>query len=131
MTKSDWMDLAVLERRKYNLLSETMGLSRQIGEAMDRGDDVSLRMLLSMRQEPILGLGEVKNAVRSKREALSSQELERLSDLESGAQPQEGEERTYCDEFGRARRLLEQVLELDRKLNRRLTGKDSCYTAEK
>ena len=27
MTKSDWLDLTVLERRKYNLLSEVMDLS--------------------------------------------------------------------------------------------------------
>ena len=31
MTKGDWMDLTVLERRKYNLLSETLDLSRQLG----------------------------------------------------------------------------------------------------
>lgn len=131
MTKSDWMDLTVLERRKYNLLSEVMDLSGQMGEAMDRSDDVSLRMLLSMRQEPILGLEEVKNSIRTKREGLTPEETERVSALEAGAQPQDGEERTYCEEYGRARRLLERVLELDRRLNRRLTGKDSCYTEEK
>lgn len=130
MTKSDWMDLAVLERRKYNLLSEVADLSSQMGEAMDRGDDVSLRMLLSMRQEPILGLEEVKNAIRAKREGLSPEELERISALEAGARPQE-EEQTYCDEYGRTRRQLERVLEMDQKLNLRLTGKDSCYTKEK
>lgn len=131
MTKSDWMDLTVLERRKYNLLSEVMDLSGQMGEAMDRGDDVSLRMLLSMRQEPILRLEEVKASIRTRREGLSPEELERVSALEAGTQPQTEEERIYCDEFGRARRLLERVLELDRRLNRRLTGKDSCYTQEK
>ena len=36
MTKSDWLDLAVLERQKYNHLSELMDLTRQLGEAMDR-----------------------------------------------------------------------------------------------
>ena len=56
MTKGDWLDLTVLERRKYNLLVETMDLSQQLGEAMDRGDDVSVRLLVAMRQEPILGL---------------------------------------------------------------------------
>lgn len=131
MTKSDWMDLTVLERRKYNLLSEVMDLSGQMGEAMDRNDDVSLRMLLSMRQEPILGLEEVKSSIRAKREGLPPKEAERVSDLEVGAQPREEEEQTYCDEYGRARRLLERVLELDQRLNRRLTGKDSYYTQEK
>ena len=40
MTKSDWMDLTVLERKKYNCLSEVLDLSRQMGEAMDRNDQV-------------------------------------------------------------------------------------------
>ena len=51
MTKSDWMDLTVLERKKYNCLSEVLGLSQQLGEAMDRNDDVSVRMLVAMRQD--------------------------------------------------------------------------------
>ena len=56
MTKSDWMDLTVLERKKYNCLSEVLDLSQQLGEAMDRNDDVSVRMLVAMRQDPLLQL---------------------------------------------------------------------------
>ena len=63
MTKGDWLDLTVLERKKYNFLSETLDLSQQMGEAMDRNDQVSLRMLVAMRQDPILGLEEVKRAI--------------------------------------------------------------------
>ena len=37
MTKGDWLDLTVLERRKYNLLVETMDLSQQLGEAVAGG----------------------------------------------------------------------------------------------
>ena len=40
MTKEDWLDLTVLERRKYNCLSEVMDLSQQMGEALDRNDQV-------------------------------------------------------------------------------------------
>lgn len=130
MTKSDWLDLTVLERKKYNLLSEVMDLTRQLGEALDRNDDVSLRMLISMRQEPILQLEEVKKAAALKREGLSPEELERVSALAAGASPREGEEGSYFEEAGRCRRLLERVLELDRRLNRRLTGENSFYTAE-
>ena len=36
MTRSDWLDLTVLERKKYNLLSEVMDLSQQLGEALVR-----------------------------------------------------------------------------------------------
>ena len=63
MTKGDWLDLTVLERKKYNQLSEVMDLSQQMAEALDRNDQVSVRMLLFMRQDPILQLEELKRAV--------------------------------------------------------------------
>lgn len=128
MTKSDWLDLTVLERKKYNLLSEVMDLSQQLGEAMSRNDDVSVRLLLSMRQEPILQLEEIKRAGSLKRESLSPEDQERVAVLSrQGAEPQEENERLYWKQAGSARRLLERVLELDRRLNRRLAGKDSFY----
>lgn len=127
MTKGDWMDLTVLERRKYNLLSETMDLSRQLGEAMDRNDDVSLRLVIAMRQEPILGLEEVKQAIARKLESLSQEDQQRVSELAGGAAPEGGEETVYFNQAGSARRLLERVIELDRRLNRRMAGENSFY----
>lgn len=131
MTKSDWLDLTVLERRKYNLLSEVMDLTRQLGEALDRGDSVSVRLLLSMRQDPILHLEEVKRAVRSKREAISPEDRERVDALNGGAGPQGEDETIYCTQAGSARRLLERILELDQRLSRRVAGKDSFYAQKK
>lgn len=127
MTKGDWMDLTVLERKKYNCLSEVFDLSQQIGEALDRNDQVSVRMLVSMRQEPILGLEEVKQAIEMKRESLSSEDRERVADLGRGAAPQGEEETAYSNQAGTARRLLERTVELDRRLSGRLAGSDSFY----
>jgi len=130
MTGSDWLDLAVLERRKYNLLSETMDLTKQLGETLDRSDEVSLRLVLSMRQDPILQLEEVKHAVGLKLESLAPEDRERAAALASGSPPGSAEEKSYAEEAGRCRRLLERVLELDRRINRRMAGKDSFYKAE-
>ena len=131
MTKNDWLDLTVLERKKYNLLSEVMDLSRQLGEALDRSDDVSVRLLLSMRQDPILQLEEVKRAVNMKREALAPEDWKRVAALNGQAPPQSQEETVYCNQAGSVRRLLERVLELDQRLSRRLAGDNSFYTQEK
>lgn len=131
MTKSEWLDLTVLERKKYNLLSEVMDVSRQMGEALDRNDDVSVRMLVAMRQEPILRLEEVRQAVAARLEGLSPEDRERAGALREGAGPQGAEEEAYCAQAGSARRLLERVLELDRRLSRRLAGDNSFYTREK
>lgn len=131
MTKSDWLDLAVLERKKYNLLSEVMDLSQQLGEAMDRNDDVSVRLLLAMRQEPILKLEEVQRAVNLKREALSPEDLELVTARSDSAAPASEDEGTYRSQAGSVRRLLERVLALDERLNRRMGGKDSFYAQKR
>ena len=127
MTKDDWLDLTVLERKKYNLLSEVMDLSKQLGEAMDRNDDVSVRLLLAMRQEPLLQLQELKQIMDLKKAVLSPGDRERISALGQGAAPQGEEETAYQNQAGSARRLLERVVELDERLNRRIGGKDSFY----
>lgn len=130
MTKSEWLDLTVLERKKYNLLSEVMDVSRQMGEALDRNDDVSVRMLVAMRQEPILRLEELKQAGAVRLESLPPEDRDRVRALKEGASPRGAEEETYCAQAGSARRLLERVLELDERLSRRLAGSGSVYAQE-
>lgn len=132
MTKGDWLDLTVLERKKYNFLSETLDLSQQMGEAMDRNDHVSLRMLVAMRQDPILGLEEVKRAIDMKLVSLLPEERERVSALGGGTgEPREEEERGYFNQAGSARRLLERVVELDRRVSFRMAGENSFYKKNK
>ena len=122
MTKGDWLDLTVMERKKYNCLSEVMDLSRQMGEALDRNDDVSMRILVAMRQDPLLQLEELKQAIAAKMERLSPEDRERAAELGQGAAPQGEEETTYHGQAGAARRLLERILELDERLNRRIAA---------
>mgnify|MGYP001025815655 CR=1 FL=1 len=131
MTKGDWLDLTVMERKKYNCLSEVMDLSRQMGEALDRNDDVSMRILVAMRQDPLLQLEELKQAIAAKMERLSPEDRERAAELGQGAAPQGEEETTYFNQTGSARRLLERIIQLDERLNRRMGGKDSFYVQEK
>ena len=131
MTRSDWLDLTVLERKKYTLLSEVMDLSQQLGEALDRSDDVSVRLLVSMRQDPILRLEEIKAAIGAKRDSMPPEEWERVNDLNGGAQPRDEDETVYLNQVGSVRRILERVLELDQRLNRRMAGDDSFYAQKK
>lgn len=131
MTKRDWLDLAVLARKQYNCLSEVWDLSQQLGEAMDRNDSVSVRMLIGMRQEPLQKLQELQQAVGLRKESLSPEGRERVTALDQGAAPQGEEETTYFNQMGSARRLLERIIQLDERLNRRMGGKDSFYVQEK
>lgn len=127
MTKGDWLDLTVLERKKYNYLSEVMDLSQQMGEALDRNDQVSVRMLLSLRQDPILQLEELKRSIQMKQESIPAEDRKRLAELLAEAAPKNEAEERYARQAGAARRLLERVIEVDRRLNRRLAGDASFY----
>ena len=54
-----------------------------------------------------------------------------MTALDQGAAPQGEEETTYFNQTGSARRLLERIIQLDERLNRRMGGKDSFYVQEK
>ena len=131
MTKSEWLDLTVLERRKYNHLSEVMDLSQQMGETLNRRDEVSLRILMAMRQDPIVALEELQRAIALRESALSQEDRARVAALRGGSPPEGPEESAYAAQSGSARRLLERILELDQRLNRRITGDSSFYGKEK
>ena len=59
MTKNDWLELTVLERKKYNCLLEVEDVTRQLAQALDRNDQVAAQMLVALRQDPLLHLEEV------------------------------------------------------------------------
>ncbi len=136
MTESELMDLTVLERKKYNYLNEVMDLSRQMGEALDRGDEVSMQMLLALRGEPIQHLQEVDQTARSRRSSLAAEDQQRLQELRSGAPPRDRGETLFTEQAEKARRLLERcpdltaifAVALDRQLSLRMSGDDSFYS---
>ena len=127
MTAGVWMDLTVLERKKYNSLSEVLDLTRQLGESLDRNDQVAVRMLIAMRQDPLLHLEEAERTAKDRRRSLTEEEQRRIRSLLKGAEPQSSEERTFLDQAGKTRRLLERVVELDRRLSLRMAGGQSFY----
>lgn len=129
MTGNEWMDLTVLERKKYNYLGEVMDLTEQMAQTLDRNDQVSVRMLLAMRQDPILHLEEVGRTGSARRGSLSEEDQERVAALLAGAEPHSNEERIFLDQVGKTRRLLERVVELDRRISLRMAGDHSFYHA--
>ena len=127
MTAGEWMDLTVLERRKYNDLTEALDLTRQLGESMDRSDQVAVRMIIAMRQDPLLRLEETEKTLKDRRGALPEEDQERVKALLSGEEPRSSQERTFLEQAGKTRRLLERVVELDRRISLRMAGGQSFY----
>lgn len=127
MEASTLLDAHVQAKRIYNLLNEVMDVSRQMAEAMDRDDQVAIQMLVSMREEPVHRLRQARRALKEQRDALEPEEALRLTQLLNGAEAKTEAEAPLEAQIGANRRLLEQVLELDRVLNRKLTREKSIY----
>lgn len=127
MNDATLMNAHVQAKRIYSLLNEVMDLSRQMAEAVDRDDQVAIQMLVSMREEPVRRLRQARLALKEQRDALAPEESAGLSRLLNGGAAETGAEQPLADQIAINRRLLEQVLELDKILNRKLTREDSVY----
>ena len=127
MTRDDWLELTVLERKKYNYLTEVQDVTRQLAESLDRNDQVSARMLIAMRQDPIRQLAEVDNSGKIRLAALSEEDRRRAGELLKEGQPRDDGERIFLEQAQKTRRLLEQVVAMDRRVSMKMAGENSFY----
>ncbi len=127
MTRQDLNELLELERKLFSKLTETLGISQDLADAIDRQDSVSVNMLLSMRQRPILELQETSSYIDLKRLDLSPSSAERFVALTSGSPANSPEEQPVADQISSNRRLLVRLVELDRRINTKLCGDASYY----
>lgn len=127
MDEAALMNALVQTKRIYGLLNEVMDISRQMAEAVDRDDQVAIQMLVSMREEPVRRLRQARLALREQRDALAPEMSGRLSQLLNGGEAETQAEAPLVTQVAVNRRLLEQVLELDKVLNRKLTRGESIY----
>ena len=108
-------------------LMEVSDLTRQLAEAVDRNDQVSVTMLLSIREEPVQRLYEMEQRLREYILHLPEDAAIRSHALLEGARPEEREERLLHERNASYRRLLSSVLEEDKRLSLRLGGPKSFY----
>ena len=130
MTESALLDAQVQTKRMYNALSEAMDLTRQLAEAADRDDQVTIQMLVSMREEPVKVLRQPRQALEQQKEVLGPQDGQQLARLLRGEDPENPEEEALAKQVGTNLRLLQQLQELDKILNLRLTRGKSYYRTE-
>lgn len=127
MTRDDWLELTVLEKKKYNDLMEVQDLTRQLAECLDRNDQVSARMIIAMRQDPIRRLTEVDAGEKDRLASLPEEGRARTAALRQGCAPEDEGETIFQEQMGKTRRLLEQVVDLDRRVSTRMAGEQSFY----
>ena len=127
------MDLHTLEelwrRKKAQTirLMEVSDLTRQILVAAERRDEVSVSMLLSMREEPVNRAAAIETECREYLLTLPREDAIRAAELLNGAPPDNPDEIQLYEQLGQYRRLLESVVEMDRRLSLRMGGEHSFY----
>ena len=125
------MDALVQMKRTGNLLNELEDLTRQMGEAIDRNDQVSLQMLIAMREEPLDRLQAADQALRDQLELLADKlEAAQLASMLNGGLPADSSVRVQqqlYEQVASNNRRLKQIKELDQQLNQRLGREDSVH----
>ena len=131
MTEKTVMDALVQMKRTGNLLNELEDLTRQMGEAIDRNDQVSLEMIIAMREEPLGKLQEADQALRDQLELLADKlEAAQLASMLNGGPPADPDARVQqqlCEQVAVNNRRLKRIMELDQRLNERLARENSAY----
>lgn len=114
-------------KRIYTALNEALDLTRQLAEAADRDDQVTVQMLVSMRQEPTDKLARAHQALEQQRQALPEADAFRLAELLKGAEAETEAEAPLAGQVGVNRRVLKQLVDLDQVVNRKLAREKSIY----
>lgn len=125
MELSRMMEAQVQARRIYNALGEVESLSEQIAEALDRNDPVAVKVLLAMREEPILSAHHARDILRQMVE--STDDGGRLRALLNGGAAENAEENGLASQIAMNERLLRQIQELDRVLSQKIARDKSIY----
>ena len=131
MDEKTVMDALVQMKRIGNLLNELWDLTQQLGQSIDRNDQVSTQMLIAMREEPLGKLQAADQALRDQLEALPNRDTARqLASMLNGGQPVELSQQTQvmlCEQVASNNRRLKQIMALDKALNQRLGRENSAY----
>ena len=123
-------ELQELCRRKKSqclLLVEVTDLTRQLGQALERKDEISAQMILGMRETPVNGLREIADGIDDYILSLPEESAIRGHELLTGAPPQEDRELPLSNEVARFQRLLQAVVDLDRSISLKVAGSKSVY----
>ena len=108
-------------RRRYTALSETLDLTVQLGESLDRGDRTSFGLLLTMRQESILRLQASDKAIHTLCASLSDDMQQKWQALLDGGLPEDEEGQLLARQMAQNRQLLDRLLPLNQRLEQGLS----------
>ena len=117
-----------VEKTMYRSLTELEELTRELSQAVSRGDKVSIRMFLSMRRDSLNQIARYQAALRRLYIALPGQDARLLRALVEDASPPAcaGGEELVC-QAARNRALLSRIMEADKRISQHMAGRSSFY----
>ena len=119
--------LAGRKREQLILLDEASDLTKQLAEAIDRKDQVSVQMVLAMRDGPVRAMRDLEDGIEAFLPTLPDEDARRCDELLHGAAAETPEEEPLAALVARFQSRLKSVVELDEKLSVRIGGKKSFY----
>lgn len=120
-----WMKLLVQLRKRYTALTETLDLTMQMGEALDRNDRTSFSMLLAMRQDPVLRMQELDGNIRRIVEIDAPDIEARWRALVRGDNPQNADEQMIVNQMQQNKRVIERLVPIDSRISQVLSERKS------
>ena len=123
-------EILMLVKRIGTLFNEVADLSGQLGEALDRRDEVAIKMVLAMRSEPIEKLTVADRSLRELLMSLESgEESARIRAILNGDEGKAAteQEKLLAQQAARNIRAHQKLMELDEMLNRKITKDKSIY----
>ena len=122
-------EILVLTRRIGNLINEIMDITKQMGEAIDRRDEVSLSLVIAMRSEPIERFSIADRALREHLDALDEEDSLRIRAILNGEEERAVDpmEKALAAQAAMNIRAHAKLMELDKILNRKLAQEKSIY----
>ena len=122
-------ELVVQQKKKYIQLTEVLNVTIQMADAMERDDNVSMGLLIAMRQEPLLIIDEIQQVIGERLESLPAAIAAHLRGVLSGRGTETplAEETELDNQCQMNFRLLSRIVMIDKRLNQRLAKDQSFY----
>lgn len=120
-------NLCQWKRRQAVYLAEVESVTSQLAEAMGRGDQVSVSMLLVMREDPLQQAQALERSARNYLLGLPEEDAVRLNELLDGAPACTEQEEALARQTAQNYRALKKIQEVDRRLSLQLGGRHSFY----
>lgn len=128
--RKEWMlTILKLMSSRQRHLNETLRLTKEIGETLDRNDRVAVQMLLEMRGNELEQIDEGIRKLQLFEETLpleTRQEIDAL--LTQGIMKERNEFSEKIIEIAKScKKTLDDIIVIDRRMSKRIAGSDSFY----